>query len=367
MAGLFGLDVAQERAQDGNHLVRVVAEAEVGEVDAVDRAVILGAVETVGGDIVEVVGVLGLQALVVAAEGGILLGKVSAEERVLTAVGVHRTLEHYDGNLGACLAENVDEVVGQGVAHHLGAVGYGVDEVEVGVGNRGHGAGHALIHLALAGDADVDDLAVEFAGDDVGGGHAGARGAATLEDRGAVGDDLPIRLDEVDASRCDDRAGVNLDKEFVDAVVEGEVDHVLVHLAVEVLDIGRLDLAGLVAVGVLLHVGTVGVDMAPYGVTLEGIEVGTLESGVGHVDEVSVPEKFVFHADALGVGGEADGNARGALRALPEVGADGILEVGGNARVGAKGVIPTFINNAKVAGVDIAPGFLGGVGGKKVG
>lgn len=344
-----------------------MAEAEVGEVDAVDGAVILGTVEALGGDIIEVVGVLGLQALVVAAEGGVLLGKVCAEERVLTAVGVHRTLEHYDGNLGACLAENVDEVVGQGVAHHLGAVGHGIDEVEVGVRNRGHGAGHARVHLALAGDADVDDLAVEFAGDDVGGGHAGARGTAALEDGGAVGDDLPVRLDEVDASRRDDRAGVNLDKEFVDAVIEGEVDHVLVHLAVEVLDIGRLDLAGLVAVGVLLHVGTVGVDMAPYGVTLESIEVGTLESGVGHVDEVRVPEKFVFDTYALRVGGEADGDARRALRALPEVGADRILEIGGNAGVGAEGVVPAFIDNAEVAGVDIAPGFLGGVGGKKVG
>ena len=100
----------------------------------------------------------------------------------------------------------------------------------------------------------------------------------------------------------------------------------------------------------------------PYAVALEDIEVSALETGVGHVDEVCIPEEIVAHTDSRGVRGEADTDARGALRALPKVGAHTVLQRDGDAGVGAERVVPALVYNAELLSVDIFPGLLRFIG-----
>ena len=64
----------QKRAQYRNHLVCIVQESEVGQVYAIYGAVIFRTVKALGGDVIQIVGVLGFQSLVITTEGGIFLG-----------------------------------------------------------------------------------------------------------------------------------------------------------------------------------------------------------------------------------------------------------------------------------------------------
>ena len=113
-----------------------MSEAEVGEVDAVDGAVVFHAIEASGFDVVDIAIAFSDEAVEVAAEGGIFARQIFLKETVIAGVGINRAFEHHDGCVWACLTENFYEVVGQGVTHHLRAVGHRIDEIDVGVSGR---------------------------------------------------------------------------------------------------------------------------------------------------------------------------------------------------------------------------------------
>ncbi len=210
---------AEDFAELGQQEVGVVTEAEVGEMDAVDSAVVLGAVKTFGFDEVEVGIAFVLKPLIVAAVSVVFGRQVFVEHRIVAVVGIERAGKHHDRRIGVCVGEDLHEVVGERVALHLGAVGHRVEQEQVDIGNLVHGAGHALVLLALARDADVDYLGVELAADDVGAAHAGARGAAALQDARAVGHYLAFGRDDLRIARGDDSIAVDLDPQLVYAVV----------------------------------------------------------------------------------------------------------------------------------------------------
>lgn len=328
-----------------------MAEAEVGEVDSVDRAVVFHAIHSHALDIIDVLVAVGHEAVEIARQGGVLGRQILAEMRVVAGVGIYRTLHQHDGRVGMGVGQYLHKIIGERVAHHLGAVRHRVEQEHVDVWNTAHGPRHAEIHLSLARESEVDNLGVELAAEDVGRGHASARGAAALHDAGAVGHDLAPRVNYVGASRGDGRAGIDLYVQLLHAVIQRQVDHVLVHLAVEPLDILRIN--GLVLL--VLEIWAVGVDVTPHRVALEGVEVGPFQACVGHVYHVRVPQQAVVDADAFRVGGETHGDAARALRAVPQVGAHAVLKPCGDAGVGAGCVVPSLVDYAQFLRVDKLP------------
>ena len=79
--------MAKDLAEEREEVVGVVAEAEVGEVDAVDGAVVLDAVHVFRREVVEVVGVFFFEAEVVFVESLVLFRKIGAEIGVVAREG----------------------------------------------------------------------------------------------------------------------------------------------------------------------------------------------------------------------------------------------------------------------------------------
>ena len=86
--------------------------------------------------------------------------------------------------------------------------------------------------------------------------------------------------------------------------------------------------------------------MAPHRIALPHIEVGTFETGICHVDHMSIPQQFIAHTYAAGVSGKTHGNTAGAHLAAPKVGTHRVLKVCRYTPIGAFRIFKAFIDYA---------------------
>ena len=298
--GDMGLDVSllQVRDEIGFKFLGVEIEADVGEVDAIDGAFVIGSPLIISVDIEKVARVLFLEPLVIAEECGIFAWEIVAEEGVVFFVAVFHAFDHENGNIGAQGSQNLDKVVGESVAHHFGAIRDGVENVGDDIRNSSHGTSHAEVHFSLAAESQIDALHIEVALNDTCAHHTGPCGASSLEHAGAVEHDFLAQRGRIDRGCGDDRGRVDTDTHPVDAVVERQVEHILMHLSVEIFD-ESFSLNGVACGSVTIH-------KFPNAVGSKYVKVGPLDAGICHVWQVSVPQEVVLDADALRVGGKSE-------------------------------------------------------------
>ena len=234
-------------------------------------------------------------------------------------------------------------------------VGQAVDDEDGGV-EAGEEVADGGIHFAVAGEAEVNDGAVETAAEDGGVNHAGAGGGGAVGDGGAV-----EHNGFFGAGGEGFELGVwgDTDGEGFDAVVEGEVGGVFAQAGAEVGDESGADFgAG----------GFGDLDPFPFAAVLfvSGVEVDAADAGGGHVgfaDDCGA--EGVVDPDGVGVGLEAGDHASAVAAEVPDGGGDFAFGGGGEAVEVAEAffVRPGAAFDVPSAGADGVPGeggFLGG-------
>lgn len=305
----------QHRLED----VGLAHEAEVVGVGGVGGAFGVVAVEMVAGDVTEFGDAFFLELVVGSAEGGVVVVVEFLFAGSDPVIGEATVFDEDDGGVGAGGAELFHERHAFG--RHVGGthVGQAIDHVGGGI-DLGEEVADGGIHAAVAGEANVDDGAVEAAAEDGGVDHAGARGARAVGDGGAVEDDgfLGARGEALEL-----RAGRDADGEGFNAVVEREVGGVFAQAGGEVADEGGLDFRG---------TGAGDLHPLPLAVGVARIEVEAADAGGGHVGhgEVGLGEG-VAGVDGLRVGLEADHHAGAVAAEAPDGGGDFALGLGGEA------------------------------------
>ena len=121
-----------------------MTETKVGIVNTVDGSVVLRSVHFDGIEIVDVIWIIGFETFKTVVEISVLGRQIVTPERIVASKGENGTFHHDYWHIGARPADDVDKVVGESVAHHLGAVGHGVEDVHVHIGTT------AEVAVALA-------------------------------------------------------------------------------------------------------------------------------------------------------------------------------------------------------------------------
>ena len=218
-----------------------------------------------------------------------------------------------DGYFGMFGADGVEKgLVDFADGFDVGVVLGEIEDEEGGVDFGGH-VGDDGFAFAVAGEAEVDEVGVELAGEDGLVAHAGAAGATALGDGGAIEDD---GFSVGEAARAGD-GGVVVEADFDNfgGFVEGEVEGDFAGLFGEA---GEEDVFDDFAFGGVFGGGGGGAVLA---VDVE-VDAGLAESvHVGHVGRGGV---FDADGDGGGGGAEADAAAGGGLAEVP----DGCGELG---------------------------------------
>lgn len=160
-------------AQDALEGVGLANIAEVGGVGAVNGSLAITAKEAGGGEVTDIFQTLFLEAGKDFAESSLALFVALAfgfnEESVLVVA----ILDEDNGGSGAGAAQFFDQ--GPGSFAHLSGddIGQAIDDVDGGV-ELGEQAGDFDFHAAVAGEAEIDDFAVEATAEDRSVRHASA-------------------------------------------------------------------------------------------------------------------------------------------------------------------------------------------------
>ena len=278
---------------------------------AFDHAV-LGQVELVVGDVVEVLHAFCLKTQVGLVEQTVrtvvTLTDVTAEEAVALLVA----LDQDDGR-GALLTQQpytidgpaYDEVLAVICRPVLEAdgVGNGIDKEYRCVNLTEHPEGLGL-HEAVAGEAEVDDIAASLPGDDVRDGKAGTRRRSSLDDGCAVDND---RLLCFGADEGERRLAVGAYPKVGDLIVVGQVESIL-SVAPTCGEVVVAEGNGVVArlLELPVHVAAYPVEPA---LRVGGVEVHAGIVQVAHVVSATFGCEQVSDLDVAGVGPESHGEA----------------------------------------------------------
>ena len=222
-------------------------------------------------------------------------------------------LHEEDGGVGVLGAQLLH------AAHHavedeghlvLGEVGQAVEDEELGV-YLVDIVEHLGLEHAVAGEGEVDEGIACLSLHDIGPRHAGARGAGSLADGGAIDNDGSLLGDGHQAQVV---VVVHAYLHPLDLIVEGQEQLIVVAAALAG-EVGEV--AELIVDGVLE--GDIEARGAPaqLAVGVGGVEVEARHAGGGHVEHVESAGHPVAHADGGGVGAELDGESCGLLREAP--------------------------------------------------
>ena len=162
----------------------------------------------------------------------------------------------------------------------------------------GHPAGDFRIEEGIAAEAEIDDLPIQAAGQDVRVSHPGTAGAAALKDAGPVHDDRTRPFRALQGRLLDDSPLRNTDFQVRNPVIQRQIDHELPHLRRHVLDdkrIGRRLLARPAAAGEL-----------PLSLVIEDVQVHAAVARRGHVVHIVLAQRGPAQADGGRVAAETD-------------------------------------------------------------
>lgn len=257
-------------------------------------------------------------------------------------VGVVAVFDEENGHVGAGLAEGLHADFGTLVDLLGRHVGEAIEDVDGGI-EFGDELGDFGLHFAVAGEAEVDDFAVQLAAEDGHVGHARAGGGDAVGDGCAVEDDGFAAGFAVGAF-VDARAFGDADFERERAVAQGEVDHVL---AVTGGHAGGED------VGIFGELGGAA-DAAPAPLAGGGagveIEAALADGGHGGTGEGFAAQRPAG-VDGGGVGHEADEDAGGVAAEVPDGFADDGFGAGGKAVEGGGEILESEAFDGEFAGV----------------
>ncbi len=211
--------------------------------------------------------------------------------------------------------------------------------------------GDRFLHAAVAGEAEVDDLAAEHAGQDGRPRHAWPAGAGAVRDRGAVDDD---RLGLACRQRRQRRALGDAELEPLDAVVERQVERELSAASRRRCEACAQPLAD-VLTGRARHA-----DPAQAAAVVAGVEVDAADARRRHVEHRERRRsQAVAHVQLARVGGEPRRDPCAVAGQVPDRLSDLGLGGGGQAVEGRGALVEGAALEAPVGDVDPAQRGLG--------
>ena len=217
------------------------------------------------------------------------------------------------------VAEDAEEFLAVFLDHRGVGVGRIVQHIHGRIGHGGHQAGDFRIQQGVPAEAQVDDFAVQGAGNHAGMGHARTARAAPLQDAGAVHHDRALRAWRRSERLLQGGPFIDPDFEGIDPVIQRQVQHVLPPLRGHVLD---------QAVGArLLLRGPSDAGGTPDAVH-EDVQVQPPDARRIHVRQPAPVGRCPPRMDGRGVGPEADVQACALGAEVPDGAAGNALEGG---------------------------------------
>ena len=140
-----------------------------------------------------------------------------------------------------------------------------------------------------------------------------------MQDARAIEDKLFSLLGRIEHGLTQRGSAVNANLEPGDAVIERQIDHVLVHLTVEAVHID-LALDGILTrtdVVIDAHRAVAVHKLPAVGVLVPDVKVSALDARVGHVHHVHVSQQVVTHSHSTGIGCKTERLATGAVSTVP--------------------------------------------------